>query len=206
MDFRPASKEVYLTLTNNSRRGTTGQPGTDPANPRVNNVYGHIIRWRYARDFDDATFTWDLFNLAGDPGQPAHGSTVVGDSFGSPDGIYVDPSDRLWIQTDVSTSTINAGAYAGFGNNQMLAADPSTGEVRRFLVGPRQCEVTGAFSTPDERTMFVGIQHPGERPDDLPGSPANPTEFSSFPGGPGSSRPRSALVAITKDDGGPIGS
>ena len=43
---------------------------------------------------------------------------------------------------------------------------PQTGEVRRFLVGPKQCEVTGVFVTPDERTMFVGIQHPGEL--DLP--------------------------------------
>ena len=29
------------------------------------------------------------------------------------------------------------------GNNQMLAGDPVTGEIRRFLVGPKECEVTG---------------------------------------------------------------
>jgi len=58
--------------------------------------------------------------------------------------------------------------------------------------------------TPDTKTMFVGIQHPGERPDDKPGNPANPTEFSSFPNG--SSRPRSSLIVIAKDDGGQIGS
>jgi CheY-like chemotaxis protein len=63
------------------------------------------------------------------------GSTIDGDKFGSPDGIYVAPSGRLWIQTDVSTSTINAGDYAGCGNNQMLCADPTTGEIRRFLTG-----------------------------------------------------------------------
>ena len=95
---------------------------------------------------------------------PAHGSTIVGDKYGSPDGIYVAPSGRLWIQTDVSGSTINTGAYAGFGNNQMLCADPATGETRRFLVGPNVCEITGVFVTPDETTMFVGIQHPGEAP------------------------------------------
>ena len=78
-----------------------------------------------------------------------------------------------WIRTDVSTSTINSGDYAGFGNNQMLCANPRSGEVRRFLVGPTQCEITGVFVTPDERTMFVGIQHPGETADESPNDPAN---------------------------------
>lgn len=140
---------------------------------------------------------------AGDPTVAAHGSTIVGDKFGSPDGLYVAPNDRLWIQTDVSTSTINAGAYAGPGNNQMLAADAGTKEIRRFLIGPKHCEITGVFMTPDARTMFVGIQHPGERPDDAPGNPANPTEF---PGGPGSSRPRSSLLVVTKMNADQIGS
>ncbi len=117
----------------------------------------------------------------------------------------MDPSGLVWIQTDVSTSTINAGAYVGFGNNQMLAAHPETRETRRFLVGPSQCEITGVFMTPDRRTMFVGIQHPGERPDDLPGDPLNPKQFSAWPDGPNGGRPRSATIVITKDDGGRIG-
>jgi len=206
IDVRHDQLEVFVTLTNNSQRGTPGRPPVDAANPRPSNVYGHVLRWRYANDFDEPTFAWDIFVLAGDPAVAAHGSTIIGDKFGSPDGLYVDPNDRLWIQTDVSTSTINAGAYAGFGNNQMLAADPATKEIRRFLVGPSQCEVTGAMSTPDATTMFVGIQHPGERPDDRPADPANPTQFSSFPGGPGSSRPRSSLIVVTKADGGQVGS
>lgn len=49
------------------------------------------------------------------------------------------------------------------GNNQMLVGDPQTGELRRFLVGPNQCEVTGFAWSGDRRTLFVGIQHPGER-------------------------------------------
>jgi secreted PhoX family phosphatase len=214
IDTYPDQLMAIATLTNNSRRGTDTTPplGDDPtrppvdaANPRPNNVYGHIIRWGYDYDFTQPTFWWDIFALAGDRNNPAHGSTVNGDAYGSPDGLYVAPSGRLWIQTDVSTSTINAGAYAGFGNNQMLCADPVTRRTRRFLVGPSQCEVTGCFATPDERTMFVGIQHPGERPDDRPGDPANPGAFSSWPDG-GGGRPRSALLVITKNDGGEIGS
>ena len=47
-------------------------------------------------------------------------------------------------------------------NNQMLVSDPKTGETKRFLVGPQGAEVTGVTVTPDFRTMFVNIQHPGE--------------------------------------------
>ncbi len=225
IDTFPHALTAIATLTNNNRRGTNppsvnksdgsttanaARPPVDAINPRVINVYGHIITWKYDKDWTEPDFEWDIFALCGDPAA-AHGATIDGDKFGSPDGIYVAPSGRLWIETDVSTSTINSGDYAGYGNNQMLCADPSTGEIRRFLQGPKQCEITGVFTTPDERTMFVGIQHPGETPD-LPSStdsrndPANPKLFSSWPDGAGGGRPRSACIVITKDDGGQIGS
>jgi secreted PhoX family phosphatase len=205
IDTYPDSLMAVATLTNNSGRGTGTNPGVDAANPRPANVYGHIIRWGYDWDFTQDTFWWDIFALAGDRENPDHGSTINGDRYGSPDGLYVAPSGRMWIQTDVSGNTQNTGAYAGFGNNQMLCADPITRRTRRFLVGPRQCEVTGAFATPDEETMFVGIQHPGEAPT---GSldPASPKQFSSWPDGPEGGRPRSSLLVITKDGGGQIGS
>ncbi|MFN0315414.1 MAG: PhoX family protein [Burkholderiales bacterium] len=227
IDTFPESLTAIATLTNNNRRGTwntsrpltepvanaadgsTGaglaRPATDFANPRPINNYGHIIRWYYRNDWTENTFGWDIFALCGDPANAAHGSTVNGDKYGSPDGIYVAPSGRLWIQTDVSTATINSGVYAGFGNNQMLCADPATKETKRFLVGPSQCEITGVFLTPDETAMFVGIQHPGERRDDAPANPANPKEFSSWPDGNAGGRPRSSCLVITKDDGGAIG-
>lgn len=213
IDTFPESLTAIATLTNNSARGVpgtnprTGLPNDPPdaINPRTPNPYGHIISWYYRNDWTEPTFGWDIFALAGDPANPAHSSTIVGDKYGSPDGIYVAPSGRLWIQTDVSGSAINSGAYAGFGNNQMLCADPATRETRRFLVGPNVCEVTGVFVTPDERTMFVGIQHPGEAPTGS-NDPANPKRYSSWPDGPAGGRPCSACVVITKDDGGAIGS
>lgn len=221
IDTFPKRLTVIATLTNNNRRGTTppsvnsvdgstsagsARPPVEAVNPRTVNNYGHIIQWRYRQDWAESTFTWDVFALCGDPTNPAHGSTILGDKYGSPDGIYVDPRGLVWIQTDMSTSTINSGAYAGFGNNMMLAADPDAKETRRFLVGPSQCEITGVMMTPDRRSMFVGIQHPGERPDDQPGDPNNPKRFSSWPDGQNGGRPRSALIVITKDDGGRIGS
>ncbi len=205
IDTFPDQLVAIATLTNNSRRGTGTNPAVDAANPRSPNPYGQIIRWSYAADWTELTFAWDIFALAGDPAVPATGSTIVGDKYGSPDGIYVAPSGRLWIQTDVSGSTINAGSYAGFGNNQMLCADPWTKETRRFLVGPKVCEVTGVMVTPDEKTMFVGIQHPGEAPSGA-NDPTNPKQYSSWPDGDQGQRPRSSLIVVTKDDGGVIGS
>jgi uncharacterized protein len=205
IDTFPGSLTVMATLTNNTLRGVGTHPPTDAANPRSPNVYGHVIRWTYARDWTDAHFRWDIFALGGDAANAATSSSVVGDKYGSPDGIYVAPSGRLWIQTDVDRKTINAGNYQGFGNNQMLCSDPRTRETRRFLVGPLQCEITGVFVTPDETTMFVGIQHPGESPTRV-NDPAVPKRYSSWPDGPGGGRPRSACIVITKNDGGSIGS
>ena len=85
----------------------------------------------------------------------------------------------------------------------MLACDLSSGEIRRFMTGPVNCEVTGAAFTPDGTTVFVNIQHPGETPLDR-SDPAEPMRFSKWPDGAG--RPRSATVVIRKKDGGVIGS
>jgi uncharacterized protein len=89
----------------------------------------------------------------------------------------------------------------------MLAADPGTGEIRRFLVGPRGCEITGVIETPDQRTLFINIQHPGELPLEHPprNDPKNPMAVSSWPNGNAGGRPRSATVAIRRRDGGIIG-
>lgn len=202
----PSTGEVYCALTNNSTRGTDKGPAVDAANPRAKNVYGHIIRWREQGNTPTATqFQWDIFVLCGDPAMAAAAQqgTIKGDIFGSPDGLWFDARGVLWIQTDVSTSVLHTGDYANIGNNQMLAADPRTGEVRRFFTGPRGCEVTGVVTTPDGTTMFVNIQHPGETASER-SDPANPTAVSAWPDGQG--RPRSATVVIRKTDGGVIGS
>jgi secreted PhoX family phosphatase len=208
----PKTGEVYLTLTNNSSRAA-GK--TDDANPRVNNVYGQIVRWREAgSDAAAGTFEWDLFVLAGNPiatsdrNNLASGSANVtnDNTFNSPDGLAFDADGRLWIQTDGNFS--NTGVYQGQGNNQMLLADPVTKEIRRFLVGPSGCEVTGITWTPDQKYVFVNIQHPGEY-GSHPRKPAvdpavDPLAFSKWPEATGG-RPRAATVVISRVDGGVVG-
>jgi secreted PhoX family phosphatase len=83
----------------------------------------------------------------------------------------------------------------------MLCANPHTGEIRRFLTGPIGQEITGIAMTPDQRTMFVNVQHPGASTtaeDFAAGRLA-----SRWPGG--GPVPRSATVVITRADGGVIG-
>lgn len=199
----PKTGMVYFTLTNNSRRS---QEQVDAANPRANNEFGHIIRWRESGDDPAATtFAWDLFVLAGDEtqscalgGQPLN----EGNIFSSPDGLWFDHDGRLWIQTDIGESSQNKGEHAVFGNNQMLAADPVSGEIRRFLTGPVGQEITGVVTTPDGKTMFINVQHPGgtTSAEDF----AAGAFTSHWPHG-GDSYPRSATVVITKIDGGVIG-
>ena len=206
----PHNGDVYVTLTNNSQRGAPEKPATNAANPRIANRYGHIVRWReQGGDAAAEHFNWEVFALAGDPLQdePGKHGTVPGDAYGSPDGLWFDNRGQLWIQTDVSASSLNRGDYANLGNNQMLVADPATGETRRFLTGPVNCEVTGISATPDGRSLFVNIQHPGETPGER-SDPANPTAWSNWPanqfpqatGG----RPRSATLVITRTDGKPV--
>ncbi|TQN41203.1 hypothetical protein FHU33_0564 [Blastococcus colisei] len=181
----PITGTVYLTLTNNAGRETPNAP-----NPRVQNRWGQIVRWEEAGgDHTATTFAWELFLLAG---PPESGATIEGqDAFGSPDGLWADPDGRIWIQTD--------GTQPLAANDQMLAADPTTvdengvPEIKRFFTGVIGCEVTGVITTPDQRTMFVNIQHPGE---DGGSTWPQTDEFDT---------PRSATVVITKDDGGVIG-
>jgi secreted PhoX family phosphatase len=200
----PLNGDVFCTLTNNTQRGVGDRPGTDAANPRADNVFGHILRWsENGRDAAARTLRWDIFAQCGDPtlADAARHGTIKGDAYGSPDGLWVDPRGLLWIDTDVSTSTLRQKEYANLGNNMMLAADVTTGETRRFLVGPNGCEITGVIMTPDMRSLFVDIQHPGETASER-SDPDRPQAVSSWPDG---SRPRSATVVIRKRDGGIIG-
>ena len=193
----PTQAQVYLTLTNNNDRGVKANQALNGPNPRAKNVYGQIVRWT-PRDNDHASnqFTWDIFALAGNPtlhkDAYAGSANITADNmFNSPDGLAFDRDGRLWIQTDGDYS--NAKDFAGMGNNQMLCANPVTGEIKRFMVGPVACEITGIAFTPDHKSMFVGIQHPGEK-----------LAPSHFPQG-GDAVPRSSIVVISRRDGGVVG-
>ena len=184
----PNTGLVYLTLTNNR----SGAKQVSAANPRKPNPWGHIVRWEETGgDHTSTTFSWDLFVLAG-PGGGVDGSDIeADDAFGSPDGLWVDGDGRVWIQTD--------GTQPSGANNQMLAANPyntdaqGRPEMKRFLTGVIGSEITGVITTPDRRTMFTNVQHPGE------------DGGSTWPKNDTFATPRSATVVVTKTDGGVVG-
>lgn len=201
----PQTKDVYVTLTNNTDRGT--KVNLNAANPRVSNSMGHIVRWTEANgDSSGTLFKWEIYTLAGDAHstKPHIRGNVIGDTFGSPDGLWFDKRGILWTQTDISTSTLGKGDYVQIPNNAMYASDPHTKEFRRFLIGPRGCEITGIDMTPDMKTMFINIQHPGESPSER-SDPNNPKAISSWPDKDKFTRPRSATIAIWRKDGKDVG-
>ncbi len=195
------------------------------------NVNGHIIRWAEQDGKVGATrFRWDVFLFAARESADRERVNLSGlgadNDFSSPDGLWFSQSGLLWIQTDDS-------AYTDTSNCMLLAAIPGTvgdgGErtvasrdsehrvstqvgaaatdatLRRFLVGPVDCEITGLTESPDGRALFINIQHPGETTNGKDFDIGNPASYlSHWPAG-GDSRPRSATIVITRDDGGMIG-
>ncbi|WP_419810504.1 PhoX family protein [Bacterioplanoides sp.] len=209
----PVTGTVYLTLTNNTRR--TEETGTNVANPRLNNAYGHIIRWD-----DDAQgngFSWDIF-VYGSADVDVDGNKIPAEinrsdltemtQFASPDGLVFDGRGIMWIQTDNGADDVEQ-----YTNDQMIAVIPSQlkttdgefatissdnqAELKRFFVGPNGCEVTGLAFTPDYTSFFVNIQHPGNWPFSNDAAQETPEGTQV--------RPRAATVVIRKTDGGPIG-
>ena len=211
-----------------------GAPRADtPANRR--NWNGHIVRLRERDGRADATaFEWDVYlfgaEAAAAPAVNLSGLTDDQD-FSSPDGLWFSRRTGIcWIQTDDGAYTdrthcmMLAGLPGRVGDGGRKVLDnggspvttcvggrPSPSTLKRFLVGPSDCEITGVTETPDGRTLFVNIQHPGETISKATIGDAG-AYVSHWPGnvgyGPGGAlaRPRSATIAITKEDGGLIGS
>jgi uncharacterized protein len=205
----------------------------------VGNVNGHIIRMRELGNNPSATsFTWDIYLFGAEASAASNvnlHSLTNDQDFSSPDGLWFSPTTGLlFIQTDDGSYTdvtncmmlLGKPGSLGDGGNLTVAnkkadnsnlnidtkagAKPASDNLRRFLVGPVDCEITGCAETPDGKTVFVNIQHPGEGI--AKADVGTPSKYlSHWPGNAGygaggaDARPRSATVAIRKDDGGLIG-
>ena len=205
------------------------------------NINGHIVRMREANDDGAATsFTWDIYLFGAQANaNPAlvNLSGLTNDQdFSSPDGLWFSPKTGFaFIQTDDGAYTdvtncmmlIGRAGKVGDGTTPTLSytkadgsklditarvgAKPTAETLRRFLVGPVDCEITGCAETPDGKTIFVNIQHPGEEISKA--NIADPSKYIShwpanagYGAGGALARPRSATIVITKNDGGLIGS
>ncbi|HWM44603.1 MAG TPA: alkaline phosphatase PhoX, partial [Burkholderiales bacterium] len=113
----------------------------------------------------------------------------------APDNVAFDPKGRIWISTDGQE---DAGGF----NDSLYAAatgGPSRGATRCFFTAPDGAEVCGPEFTPDGKTLFLAIQHPGEGSTYDKPSTRWPDFRPDLP-------PRGSVLAITKADGGEIGS
>ena len=198
LEISPTTGRVYVMLTKNAVRTAAA---VNAANPRANNLFGHIVEMTPADGDHAATRgTWNFLMLAGNPQNPAHQAkshpqTSDNGWMSCPDNGAFDSRGRLWVTTD------GAQEAAGFADGlyACIADGPWRGYSRQFCRMPVGAEATGPCFTPDDRTLFLSVQHPGQDS----ASYANPkTRWPDFrPDLP----PRPSVVAIVKKDGGVIG-
>ncbi|MFD2169138.1 PhoX family protein [Tumebacillus lipolyticus] len=169
VEISPFDNTIFIAHTNNDNHG---------------NIHGHITRF-FEQDDDLGALEFDFEIFAAGGRQSG---------FSAPDNLSFDSNGNLWTVTDISGSSINKGVHAHFGNNGLYVIPtigPNAGEAMQFASAPLDAELTGPFFTPDETTLFLSVQHPGEQTKDIKA----PT--SMWPHRPGDSMPRPAVVAIT---------
>ncbi|MFN3729439.1 MAG: PhoX family protein [Fimbriimonadaceae bacterium] len=198
IEVNPVNEKVYLVCTNNVDRGRDGRAPTDKANPRPQNRHGHIIEMiEENNDHASTRFKWDLFLVCGDPkdeatyyaGYPKDAVSPIS----CPDNICFDPKGNLWIATDGQEGSLKVrdGFFA------VPTEGPDRGKLMQFMESVVGSEVCGPEFTPDGKTAFLAIQHPGE------GSTfAKPS--THWPDGSGIPRP--SVIAIEAENGDVIGS
>lgn len=224
----PSSSSQYPPDAANPR-AYTDMKGSSAQNGNPN---GHMVRMKDST----TTFIWDVYLFGAESGADAatvNLSALTADQdFSSPDGLSFSKSTGIcWIQTDdgAYTDVTNCMMLAavpgqvGDGIRKTLTYTKADGSVlsvttpvgksattdtlKRFLVGPSACEITGLAETPDGKTLFVNIQHPGETT--AMADIADPSKYTSqWPSNAGygtGKRPRSATIVITKNDGGKVG-
>jgi secreted PhoX family phosphatase len=204
VEAHPGTGRVYVVCTYNEQRKPEQ---VNAANPRGLNRHGHIIEIvpplvDGQPDHAATECAWGFFLLGGDPAKPGHGAryqapVTANGWVAAPDNVALDPRGRIWICTD------GQGGAAGFADSVYAAetAGPRRGATRCFFSAPRGAEICGPEFTPDGKTLFLSIQHPADESGSTYDKPS--TRWPDFKEGV---PPRSSVVAVTKSDGGEIGS
>jgi secreted PhoX family phosphatase len=197
--------KVYVMLTNNTRREEA-----DAANPRAKNAFGHIIEIDEGGDFTATSAKWEVLLKCGDPSVAEVGAsfstaTTANGWFGMPDICAIDAAGRMWVATDGNNPKAT-------GRTDGLWAVDTEGEARAtsklFYRVPAGAELCGPVFTPDDQTVFVAVQHPGDGGTDWDafGRPSYYEDLSTrWPDFKADVPVRPSVVAITKQGGGKIG-
>jgi secreted PhoX family phosphatase len=145
IEFDPLTGNVLVALTNNKSK---------------NNFHGSILKISETNNNPGSlTFTHETFLSGGkDSG------------FACPDNMVFDQTGNLWFTTDMSGDSIGKGPYEGFGNNALyvfLRSGNYKGKIMRVAIAPNDAEFTGPCFSPDYKTLFLSVQHPGEQSSSL---------------------------------------
>ncbi len=202
VETNPVTGVVYVMLTNNTKRK---DDQVDAVNPRAKNKHGHVVEMippgaRGKRDHTAEVYTWDVMIKAGNPteakDEALYAEGVSGDGWLScPDNCAFDSKGRLWIATD-------GAPKAGFADGVWATDVEGAGRAvtRHFLRTPVGAELCGPFFTPDDRSFFCAVQHPGDEKGATFASPATrwPDFDAALP-------TRPSVVVVTRKDGKAIG-
>ncbi len=212
----PKTGKLYVAMTENEDRMPTGEGDegeqVNAANPRGPNPHGHLLELvppggPDKADFAADSFKWDVFVLCGNPavaedGAMFHPATSANGWFTDPDNLSVDPSGRLWVATDGPPPEGIADA---------LFVMDTEGEGRAlpklFYVAPIGSECCSPTFTPDGKTVFISIQHPGElRFEDDEDAVSIADAGTNWPDFKQGQPPRPALIVLSRDDSAVVGS
>jgi len=172
IEIDPISGNILISLTNN-------KPKKD--------FHGSILKIEETNGkFDALTFSAST-HIAG-------GKET---GFSCPDNLAFDLAGNLWITSDISGSSMNKkdNQYTSFKNNALYVIPrhgQEAGNVIRVASAPKDAELTGPWFSPDGKTLFLSVQHPGEQTKDV----TNPTSTWPFDE---DNIPKPAVVAISGD-------
>lgn len=188
----PVNGNVFAVLTNNIKRNPLQ---TEAANPRAVNRHGHILELiPPEQDHSAKEYKWEVFILAGDPNNKIdnahyHADLSVNGWFSSPDNCSFDTDGNIWIATDGFN---RSGSADGIWVSTTLGVNRAL--TKQFLRAPAGAEVCSPCFTPDYKTMFCSIQHPG-------GGSSFDQPSTRWPDFNESMPPRPSVIAIQhKDD------
>jgi uncharacterized protein len=177
---RQAAAPRRTADVNNGTVGVLEETGDDPTNT------GAFTFWNAWNGRNAARFQAEL--TAGT--RQAWEADFVAASV---DNLMIDRYGHVFFGTDGNPS--NNGSHAD--SLYYLDLDPmhksgvagvvraTYGHAFRLVAGPSDSEATGPWITPDMRTIFFNVQHPGE------------SVYSTFPDPYSSARPLTSLIAIT---------
>ncbi len=171
IEIDPISGGVFVSLTNNTSK---------------NDFHGSILKIEEANGkYDALSFRASTFMAGGEE-----------NGFACPDNLAFDMAGNLWFTSDMSGSKMNKdGPYKAYKNNSLFVIPrygKEEGKVIRLVSAPIDAELTGPWFSPDGKTLFLSVQHPGEQTTDL-GNPTSKWPFDA------DGIPKPAVVAITGD-------